>query len=161
MRKIILLLFVMFLGVTNVHAQKHYPITQFADTVEYLKQNFVDQKQHYIGKNFKTLWDVLRTDIEVKFVSAEESRTYDKNIGDGRMWIGGLQLSWMKYKDFCRRFRMNHDAVIALRVEFEYPFTEIEDAIYTDDFDDLTVDFYDKRIPQLLGKQIIKDIELF
>ena len=31
----------------------------------------------------------------------------------------------------------------------------------TDDFDDLTVDFYDKRIPQLLGKQIIKDIELF
>lgn len=160
MKKIILFLFIIILGMTDVHAQKHYPITQFADTVEYLKRNFVDQKQHYIGKNFKTLWDVLRSDIEVKFVGAKESRTYDKGIGDGTMWTGGLYICWLTYKDLGKRYEKNQNAVLALKVTFEYPFTEQEDFIYTDNFDDLTVDFYDKCIPQSFGKQIIKDIEL-
>ena len=69
MKKTVIFLLATFLGLTNVFAQKHYPISQFApDTLEYLKRNFVEQKQYYIGKNFQTLWNVLKSDIEVKYI---------------------------------------------------------------------------------------------
>jgi hypothetical protein len=153
MKKIVIFLLATFLGLTNVFAQKHYPISQFApDTLEYLKRNFVEQKQYYIGKNFQTLWNVLKSDIEVKYIGVDSSCFYDKDKADGKYYAAGLVLHWLEIDELRRRYWENPKEETGILVEFEYPYSYYE------------FDFYEAEPSnevKLNGvNQIIKDITI-
>ncbi len=141
------------MGINNCNAQTHYPISQFTDTLEYLNKNYVCQKEYFIGKKFKVLADAIKSDIVIKDIWTMPSRFYDKDKGDGNMWVKGLALSWLTGQECKRLYNINPEKDTSILVVFEYPYSELDYEYYTFKF---TID----QILSNFENHIIKEISL-
>lgn len=125
MKKLIYFIFIIILvlsctttrttTINKVTVPKYVRFSKFnKDTAAYIKQNFENRKQYYIGKEFK----VLLNDLELPFKSASLHNMMYKYEGKGR-YSGGVFYFYDEDKYF--KVADNKDFIPGILVKFAPP----------------------------------------
>ena len=98
----------------------HYTLSEVVDTVQYLNQNFVNQKNYFIGKPFSEVLKVYQLDLPLKYLSPNNTSPW--NDKDGEMYINGAGLFWHTEAECKEIFYKDINAIGYIDVDFELPY---------------------------------------
>lgn len=121
MKKIVFVCIAVLLSL-SISAQNfsHYTLSEVVDTVQYLNQNFVNQKNYFIGKPFSEVLKVYQLDLPLKYLSPNNTSPW--NDKDGEMYINGAGLFWHTEAECKKILYYNINALSYLHVDFELPY---------------------------------------
>lgn len=121
MKKIVFVCITVLLSL-SISAQnfRHYTLSEVVDTVQYLNQNFVNQKSYFIGKPFSKVLKVYQLDLPLKFLSPNNTSPWNEKWGD--MYINGAALSWYTETECKEIFYKHINAICYIDVDFEPPY---------------------------------------
>ncbi len=162
MKKLIYFIFIIILvlsctttrttTINKVTVPKYVRFSKFnKDTAAYIKQNFENRKQYYIGKEFK----VLLNDLELPFKSASLHNMMYKYEGKGR-YSGGVFYFYDEDKYF--KVADNKDFIPGILVKFAPPYLEKDTILF---LSQKYSNSWNKENRKIMEKQIVESVEYF
>lgn len=126
------------------------------DSAQYLKYNFMDRKQFYVGKEVR----VLLKDLEMKVKDVSLANMMYKYEGKGRYYDASFSFyDWNTYQAIVDE----KDFIPILIVNFAAPYLEIYpiDSLSVKYERDGSLQFWNPESEKIIGKQIIRDIKYY